>query len=1012
MQNDKYKQLIEVLREIFQLNQPDLDFGIYRIMNQKSAEIDDFLENRLIPQVKTIIEEANLGDSATIAKELEEVIANLIKYKVNPDTNEEVIRLRHELAQTPSSDGLQKEVFSALATFFQRYYDNGDFISKRRYRSNDTYAIPYNGEEVKLYWANHDQYYIKTSEYLKNYAFKIPHKDKKVRFELVEATTEKDNNKETNGKERRFKIETEKPLEVQGNELIIYFTYLPNETGEKQADLNEAAFEVIKNNLHKDWKGDILIKAPTEANKDRTLIEKHINDFTARNTFDYFIHKDIGTFLRRELDFFIKNEILFLEDIDLKNPKKYLAQLTKMNAIRKVANKVIIFLEQLENFQKKLWLKKKFVVETNYCITLDKIPESYYPEIAENEAQWTAWEALFAISEINKDELSGAEIPRLEFMKHQPFLVLDTQYFSTDFKDRLLAEFEDLEAETDGLLINSENFQALNLLQERYKEEVKCIHIDPPYNTDTSGFVYKNNFRHSSWMSMMIDRLLLASKILKEEGTFFCHIDHNEYENLFKISKTLGLVNQGTIIWDKRTPAPGSSTLARQHEYIITLSKGSVKLRTKKENGKVILKKAEYFIKKYGGVNENSRKSFKSWVKKQPDFTGGEKAYCDIDDDGRVFRPVHLGASEQRTDPKYFIPFIHPISKKPCPIPSRGWTGEPSFMNGLLENNLIIFGRDETIQPQRKYFMETQQFGELTTLIQSGQKGKKTTDALGIDFPYCHAVELYEGLNWTGTYNDKNSILIDFFAGSGTNGHAIINLNREDNGNRKYILVEMGEYFNTVTKPRIEKVIYSENWKDGKPTDRKGSSHLFKYIRLESYEDTLNNLRLQRTENQQGLLNLDNNLYEEYLLSYALDVESRGSLLSVGDFQNPYDYQLNITADNETSLTKIDLVETFNYLIGLKVQQIQTESGFKTVKGTNKKGQSVLVIWRNQTENDNEALAEFFQANNWHKGNNGFDLIYINGSNTVEMHKEAGTTWKILSTEEAFTRLMFDVKEV
>ncbi|NJN77039.1 MAG: site-specific DNA-methyltransferase, partial [Saprospiraceae bacterium] len=321
-------------------------------------------------------------------------------------------------------------------------------------------------------------------------------------------------------------------MEVQGNELIIYFTYLPNETGEKQADLNEAAFELIKNNLHKDWKRYILIKAPTEANKDRTLIEKHINDFTARNTFDYFIHKDIGTFLRRELDFFIKNEILFLEDIDLKNPKKYLAQLTKMNAIRKVADKVIIFLEQLENFQKKLWLKKKFVVETNYCITLDKIPESYYAEIAENEAQWTTWETLFAISEINKDELSGAEIPRLEFIKHQPFLVLDTQYFSTDFKNRLLAEFEDLEAETDGLLINSENFQALNLLQERYKEEIRCIYIDPPYNTGDDGFVYKDIFKHSSWLSMFENRMRLARNLINQDGWVAISIDEREYHRM------------------------------------------------------------------------------------------------------------------------------------------------------------------------------------------------------------------------------------------------------------------------------------------------------------------------------------------------------------------------------------------------------------------------------------------------------------------------------------------------
>ncbi|NJN77037.1 MAG: hypothetical protein HC803_00855 [Saprospiraceae bacterium] len=121
MQNDKYKQLIEVLREIFQLDQPDLDFGIYRIMNQKSAEIADFLENRLIPQVKTIIEEANLGDSATIAKELEQAIANAKSLGLDDASVEnmpKVKELRHQLAQTPSSDGLQKEVFFGFGDFF------------------------------------------------------------------------------------------------------------------------------------------------------------------------------------------------------------------------------------------------------------------------------------------------------------------------------------------------------------------------------------------------------------------------------------------------------------------------------------------------------------------------------------------------------------------------------------------------------------------------------------------------------------------------------------------------------------------------------------------------------------------------------------------------------------------------------------------------------------------------------------------------------------------------------
>src|SRR5690606_7324163 len=128
-------------------------------------------------------------------------------------------------------------------------------------------------------------------------------------------------------------------------------------------------------------------KAPTEKNKSRTLLEKHLNNFISRNTFDYFIHKDLGGFLRRELDFYIKNEVLFIDDIHTEEPAFFTAQLSKIKALKTVASKIIDFLAQIEDFQKKLWLKKKFVISTNYCITLDRIPEEYYPEILANQAQ-------------------------------------------------------------------------------------------------------------------------------------------------------------------------------------------------------------------------------------------------------------------------------------------------------------------------------------------------------------------------------------------------------------------------------------------------------------------------------------------------------------------------------------------------------------------------------------------------------------------------------------------------
>ena len=186
--------------------------------------------------------------------------------------------------------------------------------------------------------------------------------------------------------------------------MIIRFEYRPDPEKRKQADLNTLAAQAVFNVTgFANWKAPLAAKVPTEKNPDRTLLEKHVADYTARNTFDYFIHKDIGGFLRRELDFFIKNEIMHLDDIEDEQAPRVEQYLAKVKAIRAIARKIIAFLEQLENFQKKLWLKKKFVVETNYCVTLDRVPESLYPEIVASDAQRSEWVSLFAIDEIQAD---------------------------------------------------------------------------------------------------------------------------------------------------------------------------------------------------------------------------------------------------------------------------------------------------------------------------------------------------------------------------------------------------------------------------------------------------------------------------------------------------------------------------------------------------------------------------------------------------------------------------------
>lgn len=298
-------------------------------------------------------------------------------------------------------------MFSHLSNFFRRYYDAGDFVSTRRYKDG-VYAIPYQGEEVKLHWANHDQYYTKTSEYFKNYRFRLSD-GKTVSFVLVDASVEKDNNKAANGKERKFRIyvPSAKPAEgkpsfsceVSGDELKVYFTYELADKGTKQDSLVAEAFDAVRGSVPEGF-SEALSPSPTEKDRTRTLLQKHMNDYVKRNTFDYFIHKDLKGFLTRELDFYLKNEVLRIDEIDARSPDSFLSVLSVVKAAKLVGGKIVEFLSQLEDFQKDLWLKKKFVVESGYCLTLDRVGKEFYPDIAANAQQSAEWVALFAIDEL------------------------------------------------------------------------------------------------------------------------------------------------------------------------------------------------------------------------------------------------------------------------------------------------------------------------------------------------------------------------------------------------------------------------------------------------------------------------------------------------------------------------------------------------------------------------------------------------------------------------------------
>lgn len=1018
MANNYYEEFVAKLQELFMMDHAELDFGIYRIMNQKRDDIQDFLENRLLKQVGSSldIDEKELERIQKRQKEILEmaggdisVLPPTIPLRKEYDANEE------QLHKMGNPEELRNEVFSHLVTFFSRYYEGGDFLSKRRYKA-DTYAIPYNGEEVKLHWANSDQYYIKTSEYFRDYTFELPESHRKVHFVLKDASTEQNNNKSDKGKERRFALyepeegAEEKVLEMVDNgDLNIYFTYELMPKATKQDDLKAAALEEIAALLPADFQELITTLAPLPKKPERTLLEKHLTDYMAKNSFDYFIHKDLGGFLSRELDFYLKNEVINIDDLDEINIQK---RLGVAKAIKNVGLKIILMLAQLENFQKKLWLKKKFVVQSDYCITLDRVPESLYQDIIDNEAQRKEWVRLFAIDEIDGDLIleNYSEPLTIEFLKQNPYLVLDTAFFDAKFKHQLAASIENIDEQTNGLLINSENFQALQLLQEKYAHMIKSIYVDPPYNTSASEIAYKNNYRNSSWLSLMDDRLRLGKNLLTKDGIQCTTIDDVEQSKLnILLEDVFEEQPEAVAIRIKPSGRPIPNGFAISHEYGL-FSKASEDVA----------------------------------ISRLPRSDEQLARYRELDEIGPFFWEMlrKAGSNSNRSDrPTMYYPIYWNKETNKFRIPDLDYNKEKEVYNILEEpssDETVVYptkddGSEgcwyfgvENIKDHINYLKaEVQEFSGLTFVYyrrrpnegvqplttwgdakySATEHGTDLLKKMDIPFDYpksIHAVE--DCLRVAGCH--RKAIVLDYFGGSGTTGHAVINLNKVDEGERKYVLCDMAEYFDPALRTRTERAIYSEDWDDGKPVSRKGVSQCFKYIRLEQYEDTLNNLKLKKQE-----LEFEDDFKDGYMLNYLLDTEYRDSLLDLKMFVNPFNVELKTTRNNELVPTKVDMVDTFNYLIGLNVEKerwLEDDNICVVLGETHREHQKTMAIWRNQEKIDNAMLLGSFEKPELRDLVKNVDIIYVNGENTLQSKIHDDENWQVMLTDEEFLNRMFE----
>ncbi|MFQ5752057.1 MAG: DNA methyltransferase [bacterium] len=922
----QFDKLIVLLKELFQLDQPDLDFGLYRIMHAKSDEITQFLERDLLPQVKEAFSHYTIADKAEIEKELAKVIAGIEAAEMDPKESTKVKELEKKLKEdSVDVAGLENEVYDHLYSFFRRYYHEGDFLPKRVYKPG-VYAIPYEGEEVKLHWANQDQYYIKTSEYLRDYAFILQPENEidpmRVHFRLVDAKEgEHGNLKAAEGKERAFILQKEDFISEENGELVIAFEYRPanledwSEEGLESATAAAKKKPPVQKQLLADavrrvlsiddpairrWI-DVLSKNHVKVNgetADHSRLEGHLKRYTARHTFDYFIHKDLGGFLRRELDFYIKNEVMHLDDVENETAPRVEQYLSKIKVIRKVAHKLIDFLAQLEDFQKKLWLKKKFVVETNYCITLDRIPEEFYPEIAANDAQRKDWVRLFAINEIEADLAGGvaySEPLSVDFLKANQNLVLDTRCFSEEIKSTILNSLENLSSQIDGYLIHSENLQALNLIQKRFNETVTTIYIDPPFNLgENADYLYKVDYKDSSWLSLLENRITASRHLLKKEGSIMVRCNHDGNMILRMLMDFIfGEQNyRNEIIVRRAEESKGDLNKQFAGVKTITVNYDNIYWYSQKNDTRF-----GRFLKPT--TPEQAASHWHSFWKAE-DRPNLRYEILGIDLRNHYGQWMWETNRAKRAVENYQE--YCKVKEKTGQSLDDYWIEKAESYEKENGNKLEFVRREGNGYSSIKYWISPREFV---------MADNNWLDIKGYANKWKFKTENSEGLlkRIIESLTNEYDFVLDYFVGSGTTAAVAQKMKR------KWVAIEMGDHFSQI-KLRLAQVLFGETSGISKEINWKGGG-CYKYCSIESYEDAINNLILSHDDIQQSLLNrtesgAEGGLKEQYLLQYMLNSETYGSqsLLNISAFKDPTAYKLKVKrpGSDESREVNVDLL--------------------------------------------------------------------------------------------------------
>ena len=927
--NDVFPLFQQFLREMFQFDHHELDFGLFKVLRLKRSFIEQFIDGdgeqdlrRIVSRELAAIRSADDADErqwlanrcdylgprprkawAAVLENLQDkAMWDTLRQAISQAEEEHTLqntldRLDRWLqAQQYSAGHLEAQLYNYLLNFFELYYQNGDFGYNSR--AANAFKVPYeadyDGADTLFHYRHKDCYYIKTANSFPEVRLDVL--GKKLVFRIQpggdDETAAQNNNKDAGIKLYRFE-----GISALGGEHVARFSL--SRTGTPKAEIYPQILNALglESDLHpylwqKDKEGDKPIFKDLGKDHDKTeggqvkginqlrlaaeayrdtlakheafkplgrnaeerakaleqdptanallQIDKALNRFYVGQDADYFIHKDLHGFLSREKDRFIKN-VIFSNLDALLDLRADAATRVIARAFNAVASRIIEFLDATETFQKNLFTLKKKVIDTHWLISLGKIPSGYWPRLLAHEGLRAYWLREFKQA-----------VSTLEQMQALPTLVVDTSLFVTAedkaLIDAILSDpaFDHLDEQTDGLLIHSENWQALNLLQEKFRERIQCIYIDPPYNTGGDGFLYKDSFRHSSWAAMMADRLALAKPLLGSHGVLFASIDDKERLSLdLLLPETFGEQNRlGELIWHNVTDN-NPTRVAIEHEYIECYAKSSVLLPSEWKSSlsdvkAALIRVGKELLDKFGDTQQ-LRVAYKEWYRENKQFLGAMEGYKFIDGDGIYCgsRSVHNPGKEGY---RYDVPFKGD-STRPCKQPLMGYRFPWETMKRLLDEGRILFGEDESKLVELKVYAHEYEDKLSSVIALDGRSGANDLRAMFPGeqrFKNPKASALLETIFPFVT--GRGDYILDFFAGSGTTAQGVLALNRKDLQNRRFILTEMGSYFDSVLKPRVAKVMHAAKWNDGRADALADWQGIVKVQRFEQYEDVVNNL--------------------------------------------------------------------------------------------------------------------------------------------------------------------------